>query len=250
INATAGVLRASTFGRGVFELAAPNGPVISVNAENGLQFGNVCQGTSASLKLQVFNVGTQNLTINSVQRLFGSSGFTVLSNPSTPLIISPNAEVDFTVQFTPTTPGTQESATIRISSNDPGAPFFDLTATGGSTEATAKIATVIANSGNFGDVCLGSFKDLDLTISNSGGCDLSVSNISSSLPAEFKTAGVMSFPLVIHAGDSLAVPIRFQPTSLGAKLANITVSSNDPTTPTKTVPVSGNVPPGDIRVTG
>jgi photosystem II stability/assembly factor-like uncharacterized protein len=135
LNVQAGVLQAATFGRGVFELMPPTGPVIAANAQNGLQFGNVCLGSPASLTIQVFNVGVQNLVINSVQRLFGSSGFIVLTNPSTPVIISPNAEVDFTVQFTPTPPGTQESATIRISSNDPAAPFFDLTATGGGTGA-------------------------------------------------------------------------------------------------------------------
>jgi hypothetical protein len=47
----------------------------------------------------------------------------------------------------------------------------------------------------------------------------------------------------------LEVPIRFQPTSLGMKSANITITSDAPTSPT-VVAVTGNVPPGDIRVTG
>src|SRR5262249_17335129 len=126
INTQAGVLRAATFGRGVFNLAAANGSGISVNAQDGLQFGNVFLGTAKDLILQVFNVGTQNLVINSVQRLNGSTDFSVLPNPSTPVTISPNAEVDFTVRYTPSASGAQQ-ATIRISSNDPGAPFFDLT---------------------------------------------------------------------------------------------------------------------------
>src|SRR5206468_2329747 len=41
-----------------------------------------------------------------------------------------------------------------------------------------------------------------------------------------------------------------QPTSLGAKTAILTVRSNDPKALTKSVVVSGNVPPGNIRVTG
>lgn len=247
INTQAGALRAATFGRGAFELAAPNGPVISINAENGLDFESVCSGSTANLTIQVFNVGTQNLTINSVQRLFGSAGFTVLSNPATPLIISPNAEVDFTVQFTPTVASGTESAQIRISSNDPSAPAFDLLAT--ATVGTPAIDTLIANNGNFGNVCVGSFKDLPLTINNSGTCGLSITNITSS-SAEFLIAGTMSFPVVIAAGGNLEVPIRLQPTSLGAKSANITISSNDPATPSKVVAVSGSAPPGDIRVTG
>jgi hypothetical protein len=108
---------------------------------------------------------------------------------------------------------------------------------------------VIADAGAYGDVCLDSFKDRPLTLVNSGGCNLTVSNITSSSP-EFQTAGVMTFPVNIAAGGSLEVPIRFQPTSLGPRAASITVSSNDPALPVQVVAVSGNVPPGDLRVTG
>ena len=71
INPTAGVLRASTFGRGVFEFAAATGPVIAVNPQNNLEFGPTCAGSTVSLNLEVFNVGTTNLIINSVLRLGG-----------------------------------------------------------------------------------------------------------------------------------------------------------------------------------
>ncbi len=244
INGPAGVLRAATFGRGAFELASASGPVISVNAQSGLQFGTAC-GTK-DLIIQVFNVGTSDLIINSVQRLSGSADFTVLPNPATPLVISPNSEVDFSVRYTPTTAGAQQ-ATIRISSNDPAVPFFDLSATG--TRGDPVITTLIANAGDFGDVCLGSFNDLALTIANSGACDLSVSLITS-LSTDFKVASVVLFPLLVHSGDSIQVPIRFAPDNLGAKTTILTVSSNDPVTPTKTVSVAGNVPPPVMQVTG
>ena len=113
-----------------------------------------------------------------------------------------------------------------------------------------QIATVIADNGNFGNVCVGAFKDLNLIINNSGGCaPLSINSISSS-SAEFQVAAVMSFPLTIAPGGFIQVPIRFQPASLGPKTANITVNSNDPTTPSKVVVVSGSSPTGEIRATG
>jgi photosystem II stability/assembly factor-like uncharacterized protein len=129
VNEQAGVLRVSTWGRGVFELAAPSGPVIAVDAEKGLAFGETCLVTGATLSVDLFNVGTQALVINSVQRLSGSSDFTVLPAPSTPLTIAPGGHVVFSVQFIPTSAGPQ-SAVIRISSNDPAAPLVDLVATG------------------------------------------------------------------------------------------------------------------------
>jgi hypothetical protein len=45
------------------------------------------------------------------------------------------------------------------------------------------------------------------------------------------------------------VPIRFQPTSFGAKAGTITVSSDDPATPIS-VGVAGEAPPGKLAVTG
>ena len=72
-----------------------------------------------SLKLHVFNVGTGDLVISSVQRLMGSAGFRVLPNPGTPLVLAAGEDISFTVQFDPTTPGIQENATIRLVSNNP-----------------------------------------------------------------------------------------------------------------------------------
>src|SRR5262249_17612460 len=99
-----------------------------------------------------------------------------------------------------------------------------------------------------GDVCLGTFKDLNLTINNSGGCTLMVNAISSS-SGQFLVPAVMSYPLVIQAGGSLVVPIRFQPTGLRMQMAVLTITSNDPLW-RKQLSISGNVPPGAIRVTG
>ena len=118
-----------------------------------------------------------DLVITNVERLFGSTDFTVLPTPATPLTISPGEDVEFTISFTPTTAGVTETATIRIISNDPTA-VVDLAVT--ALQGTGAIATAIADSGNFGDVCLGSFADKPLTINNSGDCTLSISNISGS----------------------------------------------------------------------
>ena len=123
-----GELRAATFGRGVFSFVKPTGPSIAVNLENNLEFGTVCQGPQF-LTLEVFNVGVSDLVITSVQRLMGSTGFSVLATPGTPLVIEAGEHVDFTVRYVPTG-AVAETATIRILSNDPTAPAVDLSATG------------------------------------------------------------------------------------------------------------------------
>src|SRR5207247_4772460 len=103
--------------------------------------------------------------------------------------------------------------------------------------ATGRVVTAIADAGSFGTACVGSFVDEELTIDNSGEGTLSITKITSSSP-EFKVPSVVSYPIVLGAGDAVEVAIRFEPTSVGAKSAVITVFSDDPAGPHK-VHVSG-----------
>jgi hypothetical protein len=238
LNPTAGVLVAATYGRGAFKFTKPLVAAIAVNLQDNLDFGIVCSGPDY-LTLTVYNVGGADLVITNLQRLFGSTDFTVLATPATPVTVSPGEEIEFTVRFTPTAAGVLEQAIIRITSNDPAAPFVDVLAQG--EKGTGKVATVIANNGSFGNVCLGAFVDEPLTIDNSGVCPLSISGIVSSLPSEFLVPAVVSFPLVVAAGASIQVPIRFQPTSFGAKGGVITITSDDPASPARAA-VSGIAP--------
>ena len=191
MNQTAGVLVAATYGRGVFKFTAPTGAAIAVNLQDGLAFGTVCTGP-AYLTIQVFNVGTANLVIDSVQWLMGSPSFTVLGSPGTPLVIGPGEQVDFTVMYIPAAAGGAETATIRIVSNDPAAPVVDLTVTG--TGGAGAAASAIVSGGAFGKVCVGSHADQLLTINNTGSCPLSVFDIASSDAGFSRTPEVPVLP--------------------------------------------------------
>jgi hypothetical protein len=106
----------------------------------------------------------------------------------------------------------------------------------------------VADSGEFGNVCIGSFADEPVTLCNAGHCTLSVNSITSS-SGEFLVPSVLVFPFTVEAGTAIEVPIRFQPAVHGAQSATITVFSNDPAGP-KTIAVSGNAPSGKLAVTG
>lgn len=232
-----GVLRAATYGRGVFEFRRPQGPAIAVTLDDGLDFGTVCEGRHFRT-LQVFNVGSSDLVITSVQRLMGSTGFSVLPSPGLPVVLARGEEIDFEVEFAPGTPGTPEIGTIRIQSNDPWAPVVDVAATG--TGGQPALVTVVPDSGRFGDVCLGHLVDEVLAIANRGPCDLRVTGVTSSVP-QFVPPGVTSYPIVVEAGDEIALPIRFEPTEFGPVSGMLTITSNAPGSPHQ-VRVSGNTP--------
>jgi photosystem II stability/assembly factor-like uncharacterized protein len=234
----AGELRAATFGRGVFSFVKPTGPVIAVSLSGNLAFGTVCGGSTQYQTITVYNMGATDLVITSVQRLMGSTDFTVLGNPGTPLSLAAGEEVAFTVVFSPTGPAGLEAATFRIISNDPNAPVVDLLATG--IIGSGRVSTLIVEAGSFGDVCVGAKADQLMTINNCGTCPLSIFNIIGS--PDFLAPSVLSYPLLVGAGDSIDVVVRFQPSvPFGAKAGTITIVSDDPTGP-HVVPVSGFVP--------
>ena len=235
-NAQAGVLRAATYGRGVFTFTQPSGPAIAVGLQDQLAFGAICEGP-AFLDIVVYNVGAADLVISSVQVLVGSSDFAVLPTPPVPVSIQPGEEMTFTISFTPSSTNF-EAAIIRISSNDPNAPVVDVLATG--IKATGRLTTAIGNTGNFGEVCVGRFADEPLLLNNSGQCPLRIFNVSSS-SADFDAPSIAHPPIVIAPGASANVSIRFAPTAHGFRSSTITVISDDPASP-ESIAVSGMAP--------
>jgi hypothetical protein len=221
------------------------GPVIAMNLQDDLGFGTVCRDQEFRT-LQVFNVGTRDLTILSIGRVSGSSDFSLLPAPALPLAVAPGDQVDFTIKYQPTMRGVPELATFRVTCNDPVTPQVDLVASG--MGGTGALETVITALGQFGNCCAGSFADQGLTLHNNGPCRLTIEAISSSSP-DFSAPTVSSYPLIVAAGGSVTVPIRFQPATPGPASAAITVTSDDPAGP-KVVPVSGNAPAGQLAVTG
>ena len=208
-------------------------PDIRVNA--ALDFDDICPGEMAVRKVTIFNIGGGDLLVNSVS-VANTSGpenaFSLLPDPTQPVLVQPGAHVDFTVKFAASQPGFFEGE-LTILSNDPDQPSLTFPITGRSGEAG--IDTLITRAD---DTCLGDVSQFDLTISNPGSCPLIVFDISDDAP--FSVSTVLFFPLEIGAGDSLDVPIRFEPAP--------DATCDDDTDVTGTVTISSNAPsPSDEK---
>ena len=245
-DAADGVLVAGTLGRSAWtlrNLSALTVPVLTIPGP--VAFADTCVGETSLATLNICNTGKTDLRIDSITSSDPQFSVTAPSS-GFPVVISPDFCFPFQVRFSPSSEGPQ-AASLTITSNDPCQSPFAVDATGNG--AVPRIVTGIANSGNFGDVCVDAFKDKSVVVSNSGGCDLVVTLITSSSP-DFVVPSVVTFPIVVAPGTNVKIPIRFAPTSLGAKAGTITIHSNDPVTASANVAVSGNAPPGDVRVTG
>lgn len=215
--------------------------LVTVIADSG-EFGNVCQGSFKDMTMTLNNSGFGTLSVTAVTS--SSGDFLLPSVQSYPIAIASGDSIEVPIRFQPGSLG-GSGATISIFTNDRDAPA-KVRVSGES--GPPRLVAIIADHGDFGEVCPDRFADKMLILNNSGKCPLTIRGITSSSP-EFVVANVLSFPIVVGAGDSVHVPIRFQPADHGAKSGTITIDSNDPTG-RKIVKLSGTAPSGKLTITG
>ena len=186
----------------VFTVVPGVGRVVTAIANSG-NFGRVCVGSFFDEELTIDNGGSGQLSISNI--ISSSPDFLAPSVLSYPIMLGVGDAIDIPIRFAPTGVGLH-AGTITITSNDPASPhivrvFGDA--------PTPRLSLAIANSGNFGEVCVGSFVDQPLLLNNSGHCPVTVSAVTSS-SAAFLVPEVLSFPLLIGPGDfaRLADPLR------------------------------------------
>ena len=220
---------------------APAG-LLSVAVPDHGNFGDACLDGFVDEIFTLNNAGFATLLIWNITS--SQAAFEVPGVTSFPLAISPGASMDIVIRYKPTAVGPQ-GGVITIFSNSLFSPqLIRVTGTG----VAPRLTLAIADTGNFGDVCVGSFHDEPLVVNNSGHCTLQVKAITSTSP-EFLPPEVLSYPIAVGAGDSISLPIRFQPTHHGAAAGVITVASNDARGP-QSIRVSGNAPAGKLAVCG
>ncbi|MEP7364629.1 MAG: choice-of-anchor D domain-containing protein [Acidobacteriota bacterium] len=213
---------------------APPVPAIRITPAS-IDFGDINIGQSAQRAISMTNAGTAPLTIQTVT----SSNPRFSANIALPLTLSPGAIRDLFVTFQPTSIAA-ETGTITIGSNDPATPQFAVAVSGrgagsgpsGGTPAMSITPASLA----FGDTGVGTNKDMNLTIRNTGAGILAISAISPSQP-QFTVVGSSS--VAIAGGGQQLIPIRFTPTAAGLVTGALTIASNDPARPAFTVPVTG-----------
>jgi Pro-kumamolisin, activation domain len=217
-------------------------PIIVTALAGAGDFGQVCPDSFRDEILTINNTGFSLLLVSDITS--SSPDFVLPSVTSYPLAIGPGEAMDIVIRFQPAGPG-PSGGTLTIYSNDLLGPH---TVPVSGTAPAPRLVLALADSGNMGPACAGSFTDEPLILSNSGACVLSVTAITSSA-AEFVVPEVLSYPLSIGPGSSVPVPIRFAPAGAGSFSSTLTITSNDPASPASIV-VTGEAPSGQLAVTG
>ncbi|WP_394845977.1 choice-of-anchor D domain-containing protein [Pendulispora brunnea] len=219
---------ASLTGRG-------QGPSMEIVTESPVDFGDTNVGTNAApQRITVRNAGETNLRIASMT--FSNADFS--TTQTFPVEIVPNGRADIPLGFRPSAIGARNGNAV-LTSNDPLEPTARVELTGTGTSPTLKVTPA---SLPFGDVRTGSTpSQKTVTLENTGTGPLIVSRAAISGPdaARFALSAV-NLPLTIGAGDSVDLTVSYAPTAVGANAANLTIDSNDPSSASIVVPLTGN----------
>jgi hypothetical protein len=181
-----------------------------------LSFGSIAVDSSSSQPVTLSNTGTGALTISAASA--SSAGFSV-SGFSLPATLNPGQNAALNVTFAPRSAGST-SGTLSIVSNAPDSPaLIPLSGTGAQGQLSASPANV-----SFGSVLVGGNAPQTITLTNTGGVPVAISN-ASVVGAAFSLSG-LSTPVTLNAGASTAFAVTFAPTAAGNVSGSVSITSN------------------------
>lgn len=181
-------------------------------------FGSIVDGQSKSQNFTITNTGTASLTIS--QLTASGAGYSV-SGLSTPTTLAAGQSTQFSAVFAPTTAGSLPGS-VSIVSNAPNSPT--TVALSGTGVASAVTLSANPTSLAFGNVNAGTNSVKNVTLTNSGNANLTISQITVNAK-NVSTSGV-SVPLTLTPGQSHSLGVTFAPTAAENVSGNITVSTS------------------------
>ncbi len=194
-------------------------------SSSNLDFGSVSVGSSSTLPVTVSNNGKSSLTVS--QATVTGTEFS-FSGPNLPLNLAPQQSVSLNFTFAPQAGGSASgnisiailSAIGNRGKQRSGSATISLAATG----LTPGYLTYSSSSVNFGSVLIGSSQTQSVTLTNSGGSSVTISQAAMT-GTGFSLSG-FAVPSSLAAGQSLTCTITFAPTLSGTVSGTLTVTSN------------------------
>ena len=195
-----------------------------------VDFGSVGAGKQVSHAALVVNNSKSIVTLTKAN--ISRSEFSI-SGLKFPLFLNPGQRSNFTVWYKG---GRAGKAAGTLSFNgEPGAPNPVILT--GSTGNSGQQLTVSPASHNFGNVTVNTVANAAVSLTNSGAANLTISRIVVS--GTGFAANSIKTPTTVPAGGNVVLDVAFSPKTTGNFYGAVTVSSDDPDTPTETIALDG-----------
>jgi len=217
-------------------------PLISLNPSDNVDFGNISVNSTSNNYITVSNLGTASLTIIALQitgqdeQMFKRVFYTG-SEQSENITIDPGKQVVFAFSFTPSSAGAKKAKVVFIHSMGTSEVNF----TGGGLISGISAAP---HPLEFGNVNIGSFKNLPVVIANTGNVALRVTNFEITgadafLFSRYSNPDSFGVSFTLDPYSTYTIMVRFRPDLSGYKIASLKVISD---VGSATVSLVGNVP--------
>ncbi len=216
----------------------PSSPALEFRP-SALDFGAI--PVFANTRESVFwcNRGSEPLEVEEIVLLGPDAAHFSVTGPGGPFQVAAGDSVETRVTFGPTTLGVK-TASLRITSNDPGGQFASVALTGRALPPLQPHLAVSPSTLGFGEVMVSTSASSTLELRNTGGAALQVSSVS------LVWADAVHFSVTsgggahsIMPGDSVVVTLAFSPSTEGAKTAALRIASNDPEQTVADIPLAG-----------
>lgn len=220
-SSTAGVLRAGTYGRGIWQIplltAGQTAAAAATFSPTSLTFANQAVGTtSASQTITLKNTGTAALQITGVS---ASAGF-VETDTCSGTSLTVNSTCTLTVSFAPVTMG-NITGTAQVVANLPGG--YASVALAGTATGVAKVL-ISPTSLAFGNIAVNAVSaSQTITVSNVGTATatLNLPVLSTDYKLIASTCGT-----TLNAGATCTLSIAYAPTASGLNNGSLTLTNN------------------------
>ena len=199
---------------GLTESSSPSKSAVSVTPAV-VSFGNVVVGSTNSQTMTLSNQGTSDVTVSGVTA--SGAGFAI-SGLATPVKIGGGDSVTFTTSYHPSAAGVSSGSISIASSLSNLAVSLSGTGVAASMQISASTTSI-----SFGNVALGTPSSQQVTLTNTGNANVTVSSVSVS-GAGLSTSGGSN--VTLSPGQSTNVTVTFTPQAAGAVTGSLSIGSN------------------------
>ena len=217
-------------------VAAAGTPAVNLTAAS-LVYGDVTVGTVQAASLAIQNAGTADLNVSGIS-VTGSADFALPGGAPTSYVIQPGRQVTVQVNYTPGEAG-PDTGSLVITSDDAVNPSLSVSLDGNGVAASGTPVIGATPSIAFGDLTVGSWKREYLAIQNQGTADLQVNSLTLTGSADFTFFNAPATPFTIKPGRQASFRVQYT-ASAGPASGSVNIGSDDPVSPSVSVPLSGN----------
>lgn len=176
---------------------------------------NTNVGQTSSVVIRILNTGNASGTVSSIN--LSGQGYSVANAPALPQTLSPNGSITFTLNFSPTQPGTIQGSlfinadTLLLSGIGLGPLLTFSYVSGGTTITLGSTPSVV-----FSPVMISQSAQISFDVKNTGTLTATIANIGiGQTGSPYSLTGLPALPLSLAPNADVSFTITFKPTAVG-----------------------------------